>query len=386
MIPYGRQDIKKEDIDAVVEILNSDFLTQGPTVPEFEKRIANYVGAEFGVATNSASSALHVACLALGVSQGDQVWTSSNTFVASANCALHCGADIDFVDIDQETYNMSVKSLEKKLAEAEKKGNLPKVVIPVHYAGQSCEMASIKKLSEKYGFKIIEDASHAIGAKYKGFKVGSGRYSDITVFSFHPVKIITTGEGGMALTNSEILAKKLRQYRSHGISSDTSDMYPRSDAEIWNYQQIKLGFNYRMTDIHAALGISQLNNLDSFIRTRHIIAKRYNERLAELPLILPKQHSDTFSSFHLYPIRIQKNTCGKSQRQVYQSLLESKIWVNIHYIPVHRQPYFETLGFREGYCPEAEAFHSETISLPIFPKLSEAEQEHVIDVLKKALK
>lgn len=385
MIPYGRQDISQSDIDAVVDILRSDWLTQGPTIQKFESAIATYCGAQHAVAVNSATSALHIACLALGVGPGDAVWTSPITFVASANCALYCGATVDFVDVDARTYNMDMVCLAEKLAIAKVNGTLPKVVIPVHYSGQSCDMAAMRVLSQQYGFRIIEDASHAVGGRYRNEAVGNCRYSDIVVFSFHPVKIITSGEGGMAMTNSGPLASRMRQLRSHGLTSDRADMRPRPDDEIWNYQQIGLGFNYRMTDIHAALGLSQFDRLDEFVAMRHRIAERYDKALADLPVILPWQHADTRSSFHLYPIRIRQAKCGKTQRQIYEAFLEARVWVNIHYIPVHRQPYFEAFGFGAGDFPEAEAFHREAISLPIFPRLTESEQDYVIDVLKKAL-
>ena len=300
MIPYGRQDINQADIDAVVAVLRSDFLTQGPIVPIFEKTVTDYCGANNAVAVNSATSALHIACLALGVGKGDSVWTTPTTFVASANCALYCGATVDFVDIDPRTYNMSVECLAEKLEQARKAHKLPKVVIPVHLCGQPSDMAGIYALSQQYGFKIIEDASHAIGGKYKDEPIGNSRYSDITVFSFHPVKIITTGEGGMAVTNDDSLAKQMRLYRSHGISSTPEDMQPHPPEEIWNYQQIALGFNYRMTDIQAALGISQMLRLDGFVAKRHIIAKHYDELLADMPIITPCQEVDRYSAYHLY--------------------------------------------------------------------------------------
>jgi UDP-4-amino-4,6-dideoxy-N-acetyl-beta-L-altrosamine transaminase len=385
MIPYGRQDITQTDIDAVVEILRSDWLTQGPMVPRFEQAVANYCGAQHAVAANSATSALHIACLALGLGPGDWLWTSPATFVASANCALYCGAQVDFVDIDPRTYNLSIECLAEKLAYAEKAGRLPKVVVPVHMCGQPCEMAGIHTLSEQYGFKIVEDASHAIGGRYRNDPIGNCRYSDITVFSFHPVKIITTGEGGMALTNDGELADLMQRYRSHGITSSRDQMQPRPDDEIWNYQQVRLGFNYRMTDIAAALGLSQLKRVDEFVTQRHRIAARYDEAFASLPLATPWQHPDTWSSYHLYPIRIRQGKCGKTQRQVYDAFLDATIWVNIHYIPVYRQPYYEAMGFKAGYCPEAELYHKETISLPMFPMLTEADQETVIDTLKKTL-
>lgn len=385
MIPYGRQDISKADIEAVVEVLRSDFLTQGPAVPAFEKAIAGYCGAQYAVAVNSATSALHIACLALDVGKGDVVWTTPITFVASANCALYCGATVDFVDIDPRTYNLCVGRLAEKLVQAEKTGNLPKVVIPVHLCGQPCDMAGIHALSQQYGFKIIEDASHAIGGCYKGEPIGNCRYSDITVFSFHPVKIITTGEGGMAVTNDVQLAKHMRLLRSHGITSTAADMQPRPAQEIWNYQQIDLGFNYRMTDIQAALGLSQMQRLDAFVTQRHAIAKRYDQLLPALPVQTPWQHAASYSGYHLYVIRLKLNEINKTQRQIYDALHEAEIFVNLHYIPVYRQPYYEQMGFNVGYCPQAEQYYSEAISIPLYPGLTEAQQDQVVAVLREAV-
>ena len=384
MIPYGRQEINQADMDAVVEVLRSDCLTQGPAVPAFEKAVASYCGAQHAVAVNSATSALHIACLALGVGKGDVVWTTPTTFVASANCALYCGATVDFVDIDPRTYNLSVDRLAEKLALAEKSGNLPKIVIPVHLCGQPCDMAAIYALSRQYGFKIIEDAAHAIGGRYREEPIGNCRYSDITVFSFHPVKIITTGEGGMALTNDAQLVKRLRLLRSHGITSDAADMHPRAPEELWNYQQIGLGFNYRMTDILAALGLSQMQRLDEFVTKRHIIAKRYDQMLSSLPVVAPGQGADGYSSFHLYVIRLKLGEINKTHRQVYEALRAADILVNLHYIPVYRQPYYEQMGFRAGYCPEAERHYAEVISLPMYPGLSEAQQDQVVAALREA--
>ncbi len=385
MIPYGRQDISQADIDAVVKVLRSEFLTQGPVVPAFEKAVASYCGVQHAVAVNSATSALHIACLALGVSKGDVVWTTPITFVASANCALYCGATVDFVDIDPFTYNLSVECLAEKLVQAKEAGNLPKVVIPVHLCGQPCNMAAIYALGQKYGFKIIEDASHAIGGKYKNETIGNCIYSDITIFSFHPVKIITTGEGGMAVTNNVNLAKHMRLLRSHGISNASADLYPRSKHEIWNYQQIDLGFNYRMTDIQAALGLSQMQRLDEFVAKRHTIAKLYDEELFGLPLAIPWQHLDSYSGYHLYVIRLQLGKISLSQRQVYDALHSAEVFVNLHYIPVYRQPYFEQMGFRAGYCPEAEKYYSEAITIPMFANLTRQEQNQVITIIREAI-
>ncbi len=385
MIPYGRQDINQEDVDAVVNVLHSDFLTQGPVVPAFEKAVANYCRAQHAVAVNSATSALHIACLALGVGNGDTVWTTPITFVASANCALYCGATVDFVDIDPKTYNLSVECLKEKLTRAERTNTLPRVVIPVHLAGQPCDMAAIYALSQQYGFKIIEDASHAIGGRYKEKPIGNCRYSDITVFSFHPVKIVTTGEGGMALTNDEQLVKRMRLLRSHGISSTAEDMQPRPVKEIWNYQQIDLGFNYRMTDIHAALGLSQMQRLDEFVIKRHAIAKRYDQMLSGLPIVTPLQHSDSYSSYHLYVIRLKLGEMKKTHRQVYDALQAACINVNLHYIPIYRQPYYEAMGFEMGYCPEAEQYHQQALSIPLYPSLTYTEHATVIGILHETL-
>ena len=395
-IPYGRQNINQADIDAVIAVLRSDFLTQGPAVPSFEKTVSDYCGAAYALAVNSATSGLHIACLALGVGKGDIVWTSPITFVASSNCALYCGAMVDFVDIDPVTYNLSVERLAEKLADAKRLGKLPKVVIPVHLAGQSCDMAAIYALSQQYGFKIIEDASHAIGAKYgpkvrEGIEglslepIGNCRYSDITVFSFHPVKIITTGEGGMLTTNSIELAKHLRLLRSHGISNASADMHPRPLQEIWNYQQIDLGFNYRMTDLQAALGVSQMNRLDEFVDTRHMLAMRYDEMLSELPLITPWQSPDTYSSFHLYVVRLKSQLAKESQKKIHALLHENGIGANLHYIPVYLQPYYQNLGFNTGYCPEAEKYFHEAITLPLYPGLTQESQFKVVDVLRQCL-
>lgn len=384
MIPYGRQDINQADIDAVVEVLRSEFLTQGPSVPAFENSVANHCGAQYAVAVNSATSALHIACVALGVGKGDVVWTTPITFVASANCALYCGAQIDFVDIDLRTYNLSVDKLAEKLAQAKKTGNLPKAVIPVHLCGQPCDMASIHALSMQYGFKVIEDASHAIGGQYRGEFIGNCQYSDITVFSFHPVKIVTTGEGGMALTNNVQLAKRMRILRSHGITRDVEDMTCAPDGP-WYYQQLYLGYNYRMTDIQAALGLSQMQRLDAFVSQRHVIARRYDQMLVDMPVIRPWQHPDSYSGMHLYAVRVQLEKISSSHREVFDVLRDKGVGVNLHYIPVYRQPYYEALGFAAGYCPAAECYYAEAISLPMYPGLTEEQQAKVVCELKKAM-
>ncbi len=386
MIPYGRQEITDSDIEEVEKVLRSDFLTQGPVVPKFEKSVANYCGASYAVAVNSATSALHIACLALGLKKGDYLWTSPNTFVASANCARYCGASVDFVDINSNTFNMSVEALSEKLKVAEKKGKLPKIVIPVHFAGQPSEMEAIHKLSKKFGFKIIEDASHAIGASYDEIKVGSCVHSDITVFSFHPVKIITTGEGGMALTNNKDLADKMYRLRVHGITYDKGTMHQRPKNEIWNYQQIELGFNYRMNDIQAALGLSQIKRLDDYIKIRHNIAKRYNKEFESLLIKTQQQLPGVYSSFHLYSACFKENNNSEIQKNIYDTLRENGIAVNVHYIPVHRHPYYENLGFKKEDFPEAEQFYREAISLPIYPSLSNQQQDFVVQSLASVLK
>ncbi len=381
MIPYGRQDITAADIQAVVEVLQSDFLTQGPAVPAFELAVATRVGARYSVAVSSATSALHIACLALDIGPGDVLWTVPNTFVASANCALYCGAAVDFVDIDPDTWNMSVAALKVKLIKARTDGTLPKVVVPVHFGGQPTEQRAIWQLAQEFGFKIVEDASHAIGATGEGGEpAGSCRWSDITVFSFHPVKIITTGEGGMAMTNSEELAHRMQMFRSHGITRDAARLEVPSPGG-WYYEQQLLGFNYRMTDIQAALGSSQMNRLDNYLDRRNILAQRYDELLAGLDLQLPTTLKQNRSSFHLYVVRVK----GQQRADVFKTLRDSGVGANVHYMPVHLQPFYRRLGFTEGTFPAAETYGSEAISLPLYPGLTEEGQTHVAEVLHKAL-
>ena len=384
MIRYGQQDITQADIDAVVSVLKSINLTQGPNIPQFEQSVLAHTGAKHAVAVNSATSALHIACRALDLGPGDWLWTTPNTFVASANCALYCGAQVDFVDIDAKTYNLCPSQLATKLAQAEQSGQLPKIVVPVHFGGQPCDMAAIHALSQRYGFKIIEDASHAIGGKYKGEPIGNGRYSDITVFSFHPVKIITTAEGGMALTNSDELATRLGLLRSHGITRDPVLMNRPMDGP-WYYQQVALGYNYRMTDIQAALGVSQMTRLNQYVARRHEIAERYNALLAELPLTLPWQHPDSFSAYHLYVIRLKLDDISATHLQVFEALRAKDIMVNLHYIPVHTQPYYQQMGFKPGGFPEAERYYREAISIPMHPTLTDAEQDEVVGALREAM-
>ncbi len=381
MIPYGKQWISQQDIDAVVSVLTSDFLTQGPAVPRFEMAFAKKVSTEFAVSANSATSALHIACLALGVSKGDIVWTSPVSFVASSNCALYCNATVDFVDIDPATYNMSVEVLEQKLHEAEINGTLPKVVIPVHLAGQSCDMKAIHSLSLKYGFKIIEDASHATGGRYDGQPVGSCKYSDIAVFSFHPVKIITSGEGGMAVTNSQQIMLRMASLRSHGITRDPDLMTIEPDG-AWFYQQLELGFNYRMTDIQAALGLSQLARLDTFLEQRHSIANTYFDKLESDGIVLPFQHRDSYSSFHLFILNFTDLAGPQSRNEVFNRMRQSGVNVNLHYIPIYRHPYYSAMGFDPSCYPEAEAYYQRAISIPMYPNMTPGEQDFVIDVIK----
>lgn len=379
-IPYGRQNINQNDIDNVISVLRSDFLTQGPVVKTFEKDLAFFAKSKYAVAVNSATSALHIACLSLGLKKGDILWTSPISFVASSNCALYCGADVDFVDIDPQTYNMSTSQLEKKLVKAKKLNKLPKIIIPVHLAGQSCDMEKIHTLSKKFGFKIIEDASHAIGGKYKGKNIGNCTYSDITIFSFHPVKIITTGEGGAILTNDEKICGKVQQLRSHGITRDPREMTKHIDGP-WYYEQIDLGFNYRMTDLQAALGISQLKRIDAFIKKRQKIVGLYNRLLANSKLILPYQKIDTKSSFHLYIIRVPSNG-SLIRSELFERLLANGILVNLHYIPIYKHPYYQTkYKIKDSDFPQAEKYYAEAISLPIFYDLKESEIKKITKIL-----
>jgi UDP-4-amino-4,6-dideoxy-N-acetyl-beta-L-altrosamine transaminase len=384
MIPYGRQDINDADVAAVVAALTSDYITQGPAAPRFEQALMAATGAPFCSAVSSATAGLHIACLALGLGPGDTLWTSPNTFVATANAALYCGASVDFVDIEPRSYNMSTAALALKLEQAERDGRLPKIVAPVHFAGQSCDMREIHALSGRYGFKIIEDASHAIGASYLDGLVGDCRFSDICVFSFHPVKIVTTAEGGACTTRDPELAARMAQLRTHGITRDAARMSGASDGP-WYYQQTMLGLNYRMTDIQAALGASQMNRLKTFVDARHRLAARYDAMLADLPVVTPWQHPDSRSALHLYPVRVSPGPARRSRREVFDAMRAGGIGVNVHYIPVHLQPYYRDLGFRPGQFPEAEAYYAETISLPLYATLTDAEQDVVVRVLSEAL-
>ena len=382
MIPYGRQHIEQSDIDSVVEVLRSDFLTQGPRVVEFEMAVAAYVGAAHGLAVNSATSALHIACMALDLGPGDWLWTSSNTFLASANCAVYCGAEVDFVDIDPATYNMSVSALAAKLKQAEALGRLPKVVVPVHFAGQSCDMRGIAELAARYGFKVIEDASHAVGGRYLDRPVGCCAYSDIAVFSFHPVKIITTAEGGLALTNDARLARKMDLARCHGMTRASDLMEGESDGP-WYYQQVALGYNYRMTELQAALGVSQVRSIDRFVARRHELAARYDRLLEGLPLKRPWQSPDAYSALHLYPIVLNDSS---ERRRVFEGMRAADILVNVHYIPVHLQPFYRRRGSRPGDCPQAEAYYAGAISLPLYFDLTLDQQDRVVAVLAGLLR
>ncbi len=380
MIPYGKQDINQQDIDSVIDVLKSDFLTQGPKVPAFEQALIDYTGASYALAVNSATSALHIACLALGLSEGDRLWTSPITFVASANCGLYCGAQVDFVDIDPDTYNMCPKRLEEKLIKAKAEGKLPHVVVPVHLCGQPCDMVAIAKLAKEFNFKVIEDASHAIGGKYLGSPIGNCEYSDITVFSFHPVKIVTTAEGGAAMTNQKALFDKMTLLRSHGITRNPDQMESESHGG-WYYQQVNLGFNYRMTELQAALGVSQMHRLDDFITARHNLANRYNKLLKALPVVLPYQLKNTYSGLHLYVIRLKLDMMSLTHKEVFEALRDKGIGVNLHYIPVHTHPYYKKMGFSYGDFPESERYYREAISLPMFHAMTEEQQNTVVQVL-----
>lgn len=384
MIYYGKQSINEADIKAVVDVLQSDFLTQGPVLERFEKKVAEYCGAKYAVAVTNATSALHIACRAAGLGEGDVLWTSPITFTASANCGRYCGADVDFVDIDANTYNMSVDELEKKLQQANDNGRLPKIVVPVHLAGQSCDMKRIHELSLEYGFTILEDASHAIGADYLGKKVGSCAYSDMAVFSFHPVKIITTGEGGMVLTNNEELYKKLCLYRSHGITRDVSLMPHKADGP-WYYQQIDLGYNYRMTEIQAALGISQMDRLDEFVNQRCYLVKRYNQLLQDLPVVIPQVLEGANPSWHLYMVRVDFSKAKLDKVQFFAEMKKRGIVLNLHYIPVHTQPYYQKLGFKQGDFPKSEKYYEEVFTLPLYYDLVDVQQDFIVDELRSLL-
>ena len=386
MIPYGRQEVTETDIEEIQKVLKSEYLTQGPAVPNFEKLVADYCKASYSVAVNSATSALHIACMALGLNHNDWLWTSPITFVASANCGVYCGAKIDFVDIDPNTYNISIDALSEKLKKADKIGKLPKIVIPVHFAGQPCDMKAIFELSKIYGFKIIEDASHAIGASYENIKVGSCTHSDMTVFSFHPVKIITTGEGGMILTNNDDLFNRLTRLRSNGITNNKKFMKETPTNEIWNYQQIDIGYNFRMNDIEAALGSSQIKRLDKYVSRRHEIAKRYNFELEKLNIDIPWQLPGTYSSYHLYPICITKHKTQKLQKEFYDFMWKNNVAVNLHYIPVYLQPYYQSMNFKRGYCPNAENYYKSAISIPIYQSLDFEDQSKVIKIISKFFK
>jgi len=384
MIYYGRQDINETDIQAVEEVLRSDFLTQGPAIERFEGKVAEYCGARYAVAVTNATSALHIACLAAGIGKGDLVWTTPITFTASANCARYCGADVDFVDIDADTYNMSVDALEEKLQTAKKQGRLPNLVIPVHLAGQSCDMKRMKALSEAYGFRLLEDASHAIGADYADGKVGNCAFSDMVVFSFHPVKIITTGEGGMVLTNDKMLYEKLNLYRSHGITRDAVEMSHESDGP-WYYQQITLGYNYRMTDIQAALGASQMERIDAFVARRRALVARYNTALQDFPVKTPYVMEGADPSWHIYIVRIDFANVTKTRQEIFAEMAQKGVALNLHYIPVHTQPYYEALGHRPEECPNAMDYYREALTLPLYPGLTDDEQDQVVESFGKVL-
>lgn len=384
MIPYGKQSISEEDIEEVVSVLRSDFLTQGPKVLEFEDVVAKYCGAKYSVAVNSATSALHIACMALGLKPGDLLWTTPISFVASANCGLYCGAGVDFVDIDPNTANMCPKALEAKLIEAKKLSKLPSVIVAVHLAGQPCQMREIKRLSKEYGFSLIEDASHAIGGKYDCTIIGSCSYSDITIFSFHPVKVLTSAEGGMALTNSEELSNRMHLLRSHGVTRDENLMTKPAEGN-WYYQQVGLGFNYRMSDLHAALGLSQMSRLDQFVEKRHALAKRYDDLLKNLPVYPIDNIQESYSGRHLYIIKIKLEEISVTRREIFDAMREKGIGVNVHYIPIHTQPFYEKLGFSSKDFPESEAYYQRALSLPLYPDLAEKDQDKVVKALTECL-
>ena len=384
MIPYGHQDISKSDVDAVVEVLQSDFLTQGPVVPRFEQAVAARCGARHAVAVNSGTSALHVACMALDLGPGDMLWTVPNTFVASANCARYCGASVDFVDIDPDTWNLSVPALRNKLIKAKRESKLPKVVVPVHFGGQPTEQEAIWELAQEFGFKVLEDAAHSFGAFRSGEPVGSCKWSHVVEFSFHPVKIITTGEGGMAMTNDDELAWRMSTLRSHGITRDSARMRHEPGGP-WYYEQLELGYNYRMTDLQAGLGLSQVTRLDEFVERRNVLAQRYSQELADLPLQLPSVQPGNRSAFHLYVVRLKQNATPKTHRKLFDELQQRGIGVNLHYMPVHLQPYYRERGFSPGQYPEAEAHGDSAITLPLYSALTDQEQDHVVASLKHVL-
>jgi len=384
-IPYGRQSISEDDIASVVAVLKSDFLTQGPAIQRLEEAIAAYCGVKHAVAVCNATAALHVACAALELGSGDVLWTSPNSFVASANCARYCGADVDFVDIDPRTLNLDPAALRAKLEKTKASGGrLPKIVVPVHFSGLPCEMEELGRLAREYGFTILEDASHAIGARYRDKPIGDCRHSIATVFSLHPVKIITSGEGGLVTTNDTTLYRRLCRLRSHGITRDESEMTAASHGP-WYYQQLELGFNYRLTDLQAALGLSQLARLDEFVRRRHEIADTYDKAFRELPLELLARAASSRSALHLYVVRLTAAS-QVSRAELFARLREKNVLANVHYIPIHLQPYYRGLGFRDGQFPVAEAFYGSAVSLPMYPGLSSDEQAHVIETVRAALK
>ncbi|ACC72180.1 UDP-4-amino-4,6-dideoxy-N-acetyl-beta-L-altrosamine transaminase [Paraburkholderia phymatum] len=383
-IPYGRQSIDEADIAAVEAVLRSDWLTQGPAIAAFEEELARRAGARHAIAVCNATAALHIACVAAGLGPNDRLWTVPNTFVASANCGRYCGAEVDFVDIDPLTYSLDVDALEAKLSAARTTGSLPKVVIPVAFAGGSCDMRRVKRLSDEYGFTVIEDASHAVGASYAGRPVGCGDHAHMTVFSFHPVKIVTTGEGGAVLTNDVALSERLRRLRSHGITRDAAQMDEPNEG-AWFYEMQELGFNYRITDIQAVLGLSQLKRLDGFLARRRALVKRYDTLLKDLPLQLPQLDALEESAWHLYVVRVPDDGAHANRRAVFDALRSAEIGVNVHYIPVHLQPYYRRRGFKPGDFPQAEQYYREAISLPLYATLTDAEQDRVVAQLKRVL-